>query len=160
MESDAKDVRCRVLTEVLLPLLERSSPDGALGYGGRLQLIQGNLEVDRLGGADLLQRAFAAAARRLGWQARGYCEDVPEAGEVLLGVEDVREVPPPYGEVVERARAAELHAVVNLLPGAQPPVSPRPTLTGTPRVQTSEFRAAVDRRYPAGSMAPPPHGTR
>ncbi|MFJ8955331.1 hypothetical protein ACIRO1_35100 [Streptomyces sp. NPDC102381] len=142
----------QLLTEVLVPLLERSSPDGAHGYGGRLQLVLGNLEADRLGGADLLQRALSAAARRLGWQEHGYCEDVPEAGEVLLGVEDVREVPPPYGEVVERARAAELHAVANLLPGAQPPVSPRPTLIGTPRVQTSEFRAAVDRRYPADPM--------
>ncbi|MGP3777178.1 hypothetical protein ACTWJ8_40720 (plasmid) [Streptomyces sp. SDT5-1] len=144
MDSDTKGARCRALTEVCVPLLERSSPEGAGGYGGRFQLVLGNLEVDHLGGAELVSAALVAAARVLGWQERGYCEEVPEAGEVLLGVEDVREVPAPFDVVVEQARARELHAAVHLVPGPSAG-GHRPTLTGTPRAQTSEFRAAVDR---------------
>ncbi|MGW0538204.1 hypothetical protein [Streptomyces sp. NPDC003032] len=147
MVSYAKDERWIALAKVLVPLLERSDPKGAGGYGGTFQVRLPREEAAQLGGVDLIRAALRKAARQLGWTSRTYgFGGGPEDASALIGIYDTREAPEPYAQVVEqRMRAAVERGSVRLagLLGGDRPAPGTPPLRGTPVLQTKEFMAAV-----------------
>lgn len=71
MVSYAKDERRVALAKVLVPLLERSGPEGAGGYGGTFQVHVPSETAEQLGGLDLIRAALRKAARELGFARPG-----------------------------------------------------------------------------------------
>ncbi|MFE7045585.1 hypothetical protein ACFU9X_41110 [Streptomyces atratus] len=69
MASYAKDPRCTAMAQALVPLLRRSCPEGAGGYGGSYQVNLDDEEAVGLGGVELIRAAMRKAARQLGWKA-------------------------------------------------------------------------------------------
>jgi len=138
--SYAKDPRCIAMAEAVVPLLRRSCPEGAGGYGGSYQVNLDDEEAVGLGGVELIRAAMRKAARTLGWRA----ETVGAIGTrygTLVVIRDRREVPEQYAAAVtadmdERVSAA-LHTVWGE-PGEAPVVQ-----RGTVALMTQEFRAAV-----------------
>lgn len=148
MVSYAKDERCVALAKVLVPLLERSGPEGAGGYGGTFQVHVPSETAVQLGGLDLIRAALRKAARELGWTFGTYGFDSGREGATtLVGIHDKREIPEPYARVVEEHRQRQMRAAVErasarYLDAAHPAPSSSP-LRGTPIVQTKEFLAAI-----------------
>ncbi|MGY0020439.1 hypothetical protein ACVHNB_15820 [Streptomyces sp. YJ-C3] len=145
MASYSQDPRCTALAEAVEPLLRRSSPPDADGYGGCFQLVLASKDSDQLGGPALIRAALRVAACRLDWRVSTYGFDRPGASDqVLLGIEDKRPVPRRYAEIVRRERDIAVRAAINASPGAVPRGSSRPApLRGTPAVQSQEFLASV-----------------
>ncbi|EDY48866.1 hypothetical protein [Streptomyces clavuligerus] len=148
MVSYAKDERCVALAKVLVPLLERSGPESAGGYGGTFQVHVPSETAAQLGGLDLIRAALRKAARELGWTFGTYGFDGGPEGATLIGIHDKREAPEPYAKAVEEHRQRQMRAAVDrasarysALSGPAP--APSPPLPGTPVVQTKEFLAAV-----------------
>ncbi|MFE0779164.1 hypothetical protein [Streptomyces sp. NPDC058861] len=137
------------LAKVLVPLLERSGPEGAGGYGGTFQAHVPSTTAKELGGLDLIRAALRKAARELGWTFSTYgFGSSREGSTTLIGIYDKREIPGPYAKVVEKHRQRQMRAAVDrvsarysALDGSAP--APSPPLPGTPVVQTKEFLAAV-----------------
>ncbi|MEU7028919.1 hypothetical protein AB0A60_19790 [Streptomyces sp. NPDC046275] len=149
MVSYAKDERCVALAKVLVPLLERSGPEGAGGYGGTFQVHVPSETATQLGGLDLIRAALRKAARELGWTFGTYgFGGSREGSTTLIGIHDKREVPEPYAKVVEEHRQQQMRAAVDRMSArysaldSSAPAS-SPPLRGTPVVQTKEFLAAV-----------------
>ncbi|MEU9337947.1 hypothetical protein AB0D49_33100 [Streptomyces sp. NPDC048290] len=147
MVSYAKDDRCVALAKVLVPLLERSGPEGAGGYGGTFQVHVPVETAAQLGGLDLIRAALRKAARELGWRFGTYGFGGGQGSTTLIGIHDKREIPEPYARVVEEHRQRQMRAAVERvyarysdLAGSAPP---SPPLRGTPVAQTKEFLAAV-----------------
>ncbi|MFE8910847.1 MULTISPECIES: hypothetical protein [Streptomyces griseus group] len=137
------------LAKLLVPLLERSGPEGAGGYGGTFQVHVPSETAAQLGGLDLIRAALRKAARELGWTFGTYGFGGGQEGTTtLVGIHDKREVPAPYAKVVEKHRQAQMRAAVDRVsarysaPDGSTP-TPSPPLRGTPVVQTKEFLAAV-----------------
>ncbi|MFE7951575.1 hypothetical protein [Streptomyces sp. NPDC057426] len=148
MVSYAKDERCVALAKVLVPLLERSGPDGAGGYGGTFQVHVPSQTAAQLGGLDLIRAALRKAARELGWTFGTYgFGGGPEGATTLIGIHDTREIPEPYAQVVEEHRQRQMRAAVERMSmrysDVAAPAPSSPPLRGTPVVQTKEFLAAV-----------------
>ncbi|PCG87104.1 hypothetical protein CIB93_04455 [Streptomyces sp. WZ.A104] len=148
MVSYAKDERCVALAKVLVPLLERSGPEGAGGYGGTFQVHVPHETVEQLGGLDLIRAALRKAARELDWKFGTYGFGGGQGSTTLIGIHDKREIPDPYAKAVEEHRQRQMRAAVDRvsarysgLDGSAPASSP--PLRGTPVVQTKEFLAAV-----------------
>ncbi|MFI6729291.1 hypothetical protein NRF20_00860 [Streptomyces sp. R-74717] len=79
MASYAKDPRCIAMADALVPLLRRSCPEGAGGYGGSYQVNLDDEEAVGLGGVELIRAADSVA--QFVW-ARGplMCEgDLPDS---------------------------------------------------------------------------------
>lgn len=68
MASYAKDPRCISMAEALVPLLRRTCPQGAGGYGGSYQVNLDDEEAVGLGGVELIRAAMRKAARTVGWK--------------------------------------------------------------------------------------------
>ncbi|WP_254391029.1 hypothetical protein [Streptomyces sp. AC550_RSS872] len=68
MASYAKDPRCIAMAEALAPLLRRSCPEGAGGFGGSYQVNLDDEEAVGLGGVELIRAAMRRAARQLDWK--------------------------------------------------------------------------------------------
>ncbi|MEU3279156.1 hypothetical protein [Streptomyces antibioticus] len=154
MVSYAKDERCIALAKVLVPLLERSGPEGAGGYGGTFQVRLPSEEVAQLGGVGLIRAALRKAARELGWTSRTYgCGGGPEDASALIGIYDTREAPEPYAQVVEQRMQQQMRAAVERgsvrlagLLGEDRPTPGTPPLRGTQALQTKELMAALAER--------------
>lgn len=91
MVSYAKDERCVALAKVLVPLLERSGPEGAGGYGGTFQVHVPSATAEQLGGLDLIRAALRKAAREphgLRHEARAFVlvNGLRQGSGVLSGV--------------------------------------------------------------------------
>ncbi|MGW3389535.1 hypothetical protein [Streptomyces cinereoruber] len=148
MVSYAKDERCVALAKVLVPLLKRSGPEGAGGYGGTFQVHVPSATAEELGGLDLIRAALRKATRELGWTFGTYGFGGGREGSTLIGIYDKREIPEPYVKVVEEHRQRQMRAAVDrvsarysALGGSAP--APSSPLSGTQVVQTKEFLAAV-----------------
>ncbi|MDG9709655.1 hypothetical protein [Streptomyces sp. DH10] len=139
MASYAKDPRCTAMTEALVPLLRRSCPEGAGGYGGTYEVRLDDEEAVGLGGVDLIRAAMRKAARQLGWKA----ETIGQIGTrfgTMVAIQDTREVPEAYRAVVEAARYERMSAAVARV-SAEPDATP--VQRGSVALMTQEFRAAV-----------------
>ncbi|MGW5003484.1 hypothetical protein ACWEP8_38165 [Streptomyces hydrogenans] len=106
----SKDPRCVVLAEALKPVLQASCPEGAGGYGGALDARLHPVDAQALGGLELIRAAMRRAARQLGWRVRtlGYARE----RLVLVIVQDVREVPAEFADVLEAefmSASVEMH---------------------------------------------------
>ncbi|MER7050119.1 hypothetical protein [Streptomyces jumonjinensis] len=113
MVSHAKNERCVALAKALVPLLERSGPEGAGGYGGTLQVHVPSETAEQLGGLDLIRAALRKAARELGWKFGTYgFGGSQERAVALIGIHDRREIPEPYAQVVEEHRQRQMRAAV------------------------------------------------
>ncbi|MET8177168.1 hypothetical protein [Streptomyces clavifer] len=95
----SKELRCLALAEALKPVLQASCPEGAGGYGGSLEARLHPSDAQALGGVELIRAAMRRAARQLGWRVRtvGYARE----RLVLVIVQDVREVPAEFADVLE-----------------------------------------------------------
>ncbi|MGI5136650.1 hypothetical protein [Streptomyces sp. CA-106110] len=151
MVSYAQDERCIALAKVLVPLLERSGPEGAGGYGGTFQVRLSSEEAAQLGGVDLIRATLRKAARELGWTSRTYgFGGGPQDATAMIGIHDTREAPEPYAQVVEQRMQQQMRATVERvsmrltgLLGEDRPAPGTPPLRGTPAVQAKEFMAAL-----------------
>ncbi|MER5218278.1 hypothetical protein ABT063_49290 [Streptomyces sp. NPDC002838] len=139
MASYAKDARCMAMAEALVPLLRRSCPEGAGGYGGSYQVNLDDEEAVGLGGVELIRAAMRKAARHLDWKV----ETVGWIGTrfgTMVAIQDTRELPEAYRAVVEAARYERMSAAVSRV-SAEP--GDTPVQGGSVALMTQEFRAAV-----------------
>ena len=145
MPSYAKDPRCITMAEAIVPLLRRSCPEGAGGYGGSYQVNLDDEEAVGLGGVELIRAAMRKAARALGWKVNTSGMIGTKHGTVVV-VQDVREVPDEYTSVVNDAMNERMSAALHKVWGepGEPPVQ-----RGTVALMTQEFRAAVATTEPA-----------
>ncbi|WP_329321637.1 hypothetical protein [Streptomyces sp. NBC_01262] len=137
--SYAKDRRCIAMAEAIVPLLRRSCPEGAGGYGGSYQVNLDDEEAVGLGGVELIRAAMRKAARTLGWKVNSIGMIGTKFGTMVV-IQDVREIPEEHAAVVtkdmnERVRAA-LHP-------ARGEPGEAPVQQDTVALMTQEFRAAV-----------------
>jgi hypothetical protein len=138
MASYTKDPRCIAVAEALVPLLRRSSPEGAGGYGGSYQV---NLDDETvgLGGVELIRAAMRKAARQLDWKV----ETIGWIGTrfgTMIAIQDTREVPDAYRAVVDAAMHERMSAAVA---GVSAKPDEAPVQRGSVALMTQEFRAAV-----------------
>ncbi|MCG7205357.1 hypothetical protein [Streptomyces arenae] len=99
MVSYAKDPRCIAMAEVLVPLLRRSCPEGAGGFGGSYQVNLDDEVAGGLGGVELIRAAMRRVARPLDWNV----ETIGWIGTrfgTMVAVRDTREVPAAHRNVV------------------------------------------------------------
>ncbi|MEH0572870.1 MULTISPECIES: hypothetical protein [Streptomyces] len=139
MASYAKDPRCTAMAEALVPLLRRSCPEGAGGYGGTYEVRLDDEEAVGLGGVDLIRAAMRKAARQLDWKV----ETIGQIGTrfgTMVAVRDTREVPEAYRAVVDAAMYERMSAAVARV-SAEP--GGAPVQRGSVALMTQEFRAAV-----------------
>ncbi|MDH6522518.1 hypothetical protein M2163_000972 [Streptomyces sp. SAI-135] len=139
MASYAKDPRCIAMAEALVPLLRRSSPENAGGFGGSCQVNLGDEEAVGLGGVELIRAAMRKAARQLDWKA----ETIGWIGTrfgTMVAVRDTREVPEEHRPVVDAAMYERMSAAVTRVSSESGDV---PVQRGSVALMTQEFRAAV-----------------
>ncbi|KMS74195.1 hypothetical protein ACM01_14840 [Streptomyces viridochromogenes] len=139
MASYAKDPRCIAMAEALVPLLRRSCPDGAGGYGGSYQVNLDDEEAVGLGGVELIRAAMRKAARQLDWKV----ETIGWIGTrfgTMVAIRDTREVPQEYRASVDAAMYERMSAAVVRV-SAEP--GEAPVQRGSVTLATQEFRAAV-----------------
>ncbi|MEU0896803.1 hypothetical protein [Streptomyces massasporeus] len=111
MASYAKDPRCMAMAEAMVPLLRRSCPEGAGGYGGSYQVNLDDEEAVGLGGVELIRAAMRKAARQLDWQVESIGWIGTRFG-TMIAIRDRREVPEAYRAVVDAARYERMRAAV------------------------------------------------
>jgi hypothetical protein len=129
------------MTAVLVPLLRRSCPEGASGFGGYFQVNLGDEEAVGLGGVELIRAAMRGAARRLGWKTVTVGWIGTRNGTMVV-VRDEREIPDAYRAVVDEAMNVKLRSALHKVWG-QPGPGPVPVQRGSVALMTQEFRAAV-----------------
>ncbi|MFH9959573.1 hypothetical protein ACH4OX_35915 [Streptomyces roseolus] len=139
MPSFTGDPRHERLVAVLVPLLRRSCPPGAGGFGGVYELRLGVDEAEELGGVALIRSAMRKAGRTLGWvKLQTFGGSYPQVA--VAGVVDRREVPAEFAAVEEyelqRARAAA-EVIGRTFEDGKPRAVP-----GSVFVVAQEFRAA------------------
>jgi hypothetical protein len=137
--SYANDARHAKLATVLVPLVQRTCPQGAGGYGGSYWLYLTVKEVEDLGGLDIIRSAMRKVARDLGWvklQTYGVSNDI-----VMVGVVDRREIPEPYAAVV-RAHRLNRQRDMNETLSRMFDDGKMDTVPGSVYLMTQEFRAA------------------
>ncbi|MFG2681303.1 hypothetical protein [Streptomyces sp. NPDC048392] len=139
MASYAKDPRCMAMAEALVPLLRRSCPEGAGGYGGSYQVNLDDEEAVGLGGVELIRAAMRRAARQLDWQVESIGWIGTRFG-TMIAIRDRREVPEAYRTVVDAARYERMSAAVARVSAESGEV---PVQRGSAALMTQEFRAAV-----------------
>lgn len=142
MASYAKDPRCIAMAEAIVPLLRRSCPEGAGGYGGSYQVNLDDEEAVGLGGVELIRAAMRKAARTLGWKVTTLGWIGTQHG-TMVGVQDVREVPKQYAAAVNESMNERIRAALHRVWGEQ---APAPVQRGSVALMTQEFRAAVNAR--------------
>src|SRR3954467_5708335 len=111
MASYAKDPRCIAMAEALVPLLRRSCPENAGGFGGSYQVNLDDEEAVGLGGVELIRAAMRKAARQLDWTV----ETIGWIGTrfgTMVAVRDTREVPEEFRAVVDAAMEKRMSAAV------------------------------------------------
>ncbi|MFD9795492.1 hypothetical protein ACFWXK_31585 [Streptomyces sp. NPDC059070] len=140
MPSFAQDPRRHKLVDVLVPLLRRTVPEEAGGYGGAYELRLTAQEADELGGVDLIRSAMRKAARSLGWSRLQTYGGVYGRAAVA-GVVDQREIPEPFATVVEAHRREREHAAVETVSRNMQDGKHR-AVPGSVFVTAQEFRAA------------------
>ncbi|WP_030276393.1 hypothetical protein [Streptomyces sp. NRRL B-24484] len=140
MPSLAADPRHSRLVAVLPPLLTRSCPPRAGGYGGAWEVRLARAEAEDLGGLDLLRSAMRVAARSLGWRFETY--GAPTLYGVVAGIVDRRPVPDEFADTVERFRETRMRAAVETADRNRADGRQRAVL-GSVFVTTQEFRAAL-----------------
>lgn len=139
MASYAKDPHCIAMAEALVPLLRRSCPEGAGGYGGSYHVNLDDEEAVGLGGVELIRAAMRTAARQLDWKV----ETIGWIGTrhgTMVAVRDTREVPEEHRVVVDAARYERMSAAVARV-SSKP--GEAPVQRGSAALMTQEFRAAV-----------------
>ena len=101
------------LADQLVPLLAKSCPPGADGWGGSFDADLGLVDavVDGLE-PDLVRSALCRAAGLLGWRV----ESVVYAG-TRVAVRDIRVPPSPFNEVVEADMARRKREAVMFVSG-------------------------------------------
>ncbi|MFZ3491755.1 hypothetical protein ACODT5_00685 [Streptomyces sp. 5.8] len=139
MASYAKDPRCIAMAEALVPLLRRSCPENAGGYGGSYQVNLGDEEAIGLGGVELIRAAMRKAARQLGWKAVTLGMIGTRHGTMVV-VSDNRELPEEHRAVVEAVMDDKMRAALHKVWGEP---GPAPVQRGSVPLMTQEFRAAV-----------------
>jgi len=139
MASYAKDARCTAMAEALVPLLRRSCPEGAGGYGGSYQVNLDDEEAIGLGGVELIRAAMRKAARTLGWKITTIGMIGTRHGTMAV-VQDTREVPEEHKAVINDAMNERMRAALHKAWG-----EPGPAIVqrGSVALMTQEFRAAV-----------------
>ncbi|MCX5097810.1 hypothetical protein OOK36_56265 [Streptomyces sp. NBC_00365] len=139
MASYAKDPRCNVMAEALVPLLRRACPEDAGGYGGSYQVNLEDEEAVGLGGVELIRAAMRKAARQLGWKVTTIGWIGTRFG-TMVAIQDTRDVPEEYRPVVDAAIDKRMHAALTKVWG-----EPGETAVqrGSVALMTQEFRAAV-----------------
>ncbi|MEU2625181.1 hypothetical protein ABZ642_45020 [Streptomyces sp. NPDC007157] len=139
MASYAKDPRCITMAEALVPLLRRSSPERAGGYGGSYQVNLDDEEAVGVGGVELIRAAMRKAARQLDWNV----ETIGWIGTrfgTMIALRDTREVPEVYRTAVDAAMCEQMSAAVARVSAES---GEAPVLRGSVALMTQEFRAAV-----------------
>ncbi|MGW7134022.1 hypothetical protein ACWGIA_37595 [Streptomyces bobili] len=139
MASYAKDPRCAAMAEALVPLLRRTCPQDAGGYGGYYQVNLDDEEAAGLGGVELIRAAMRKAARQLGWKVTTLGWIGTRHG-TMVAVQDKREVPDEYRAVVDAAMNDKLRAALHKVWGEP---GPAPVQRGSVPLMMQEFRAAV-----------------
>ncbi len=139
MASYAKDPRCTAMAEALVPLLRRTCPQGAGGYGGYYQVNLEDEEAVGLGGVKLIRAAMRKAAKQLGWKVTTFGWIGTRHG-TMVAVQDTREVPNEYRAVVDEAMNDNVRAALHKVWGEP---GPAPVQRGSVPLMTQEFRAAV-----------------
>lgn len=137
--SYANDARHAKLATVLVPLVQRTCPQGAGGYGGSYWLYLTVKEVEDLGGLDIIRSAMRKVARDLGWvklQTYGVSNDI-----VMVGVVDRRKIPEPYAAVVQAHRLNRQRDMNETL-SRMFDDGKMDTVPGSVYLMTQEFRAA------------------
>ncbi|MFZ3562910.1 MULTISPECIES: hypothetical protein [unclassified Streptomyces] len=139
MPSFAKDPLCIAMAQAVLPLLERSCPQGAGGYGGTYEVRLDDEEAVGMGGVELIRAAMRKAARRLGWKVSTTGMIGTRFG-TIVAVQDLREVPEQHAQAVNDDMNDRMRAALHKVWGEEgkPPVQRR-----TVALMTQEFRAAV-----------------
>ncbi|MET9468020.1 hypothetical protein ABZY44_25115 [Streptomyces sp. NPDC006544] len=141
MPSYAKDPRCIAMANALVPLLSRSCPDNAGGYGGSYQVNLGDEEPVGLGGVELIRAAMRKAARQLKWKATTIgMIGTPHGAMVVVSDTRTREVPEEHRAAVEKAMNEKMRAALHKVWREPGPV---PVQHGSVPLMTQEFRAAV-----------------
>ncbi|WP_238431842.1 hypothetical protein [Streptomyces cavernae] len=139
MASYANDSRCMAMAEAMVPLLRRTCPEGAGGYGGSYEVRLDDEEAVGLGGVELIRAAMRRAARQLDWKV----ETIGWIGTrfgTMVAIRDTREVPEEHRAVVDAARYERMSAAVARV-SAEP--GDAPVQRGSATLMTQEFRAAV-----------------
>jgi hypothetical protein len=127
------------MAAILVPLLRRSCPKGAGGYGGAYQVNLGDEEAVGLGGVELIRAAMRKAARQLGWKVTTIGQAGTRHG-TMVAVQDTREVPDAFRAVVSAVMNDKLRAALHHVWDEPGPASDR---TGSVPQMTQEFRAAI-----------------
>ncbi|MET8406386.1 hypothetical protein [Streptomyces sp900116325] len=139
MASYAKDPRCIAMAEALAPLLSRTCPENAGGYGGSYQVNLDDEEAVGLGGVELIRAAMRKAARRLGWKVNTIGWIGTRFG-TMVAVQDTRDVPDEHRAAVAAAMNDRMRSVLHKVWGEP---GPAPIQRGSVVLMTQEFRAAV-----------------
>ncbi|MFE4481343.1 MULTISPECIES: hypothetical protein [Streptomycetaceae] len=141
MASYTNDPLHQKLVAVLIPLLRRTCPADAGGYGGSYELRLTAQEAEELGGVPLIRSAMRKAARELGWSKLQTYGMGPTGDMALAGVVDERQIPEEFTTVVERHRLDKQRAAAEA--AWQLVATGRPhAVRGSAFVTTQEFRAA------------------
>ncbi|MEW1912537.1 hypothetical protein AB0442_29560 [Kitasatospora sp. NPDC085895] len=140
MPSLAADPRHARLVAVLPPLLTRSCPPQAGGYGGAWEVRLTRAETEDLGGLALLRSAMLAAAGSLGWRPETY--GAPTLYGAVAGIVDRRPVPQEFAGAVDRYREERMRAAVETAERNRADGRHR-AVRGSVFVTTQEFRAAL-----------------
>ncbi|MEU9405790.1 hypothetical protein AB0E08_08795 [Streptomyces sp. NPDC048281] len=139
MASYAKDRRCAAMAEALVPLLRRSCPEDAGGYGGSYQVNLDDEEAVGMGGVELIRAAMRKAARQLGWKVTTIGWIGTRFG-TMVAVQDTRDVPEEHRPAVDAAMEQRLSAALAKVWGES---GEAPVERGSVALMTQEFRAAV-----------------
>ncbi|WP_431683716.1 hypothetical protein [Kitasatospora sp. KL5] len=140
MPSLTKDPRHNRLLSVLPPLLTRSCPPRAGGYGGSWEIRLTHEEAEEAGGLDLLRSAMRSAARSLGWRFETYGMATQDG--VIVGIVDRRPVPQEFTGAVERVWLPRMRTAAETAGKPQVDGGHR-AAPGSVSVTTQEFRAAL-----------------
>ncbi|MEV6478014.1 hypothetical protein [Streptomyces sp. NPDC051657] len=127
------------MAEALVPLLRRSCPEGAGGYGGSYQVNLDDEEAVGLGGVELVRAAMRKAARQLGWKVNTIGMIGTRHGTMVFA-QDMREVPEEHKAVLNDATNDRMRAALHKVWGEP---GPAPVQRGSVALMTQKFRAAV-----------------
>lgn len=127
------------MADALAPLLARTCPENAGGYGGSNQVNLDDEEAVGLGGVELIRAAMRKAARQLGWKVTTIGWIGTRYG-TMVAVQDTRDVPAEHKAAVDAAMNRRVRAVLHKVWGEPGPV---PVQRGSVALMTQEFRAAV-----------------
>ncbi|MET8981747.1 hypothetical protein ABZX85_39755 [Streptomyces sp. NPDC004539] len=142
MASFADDPRHQKLVSVLVPLLRRTCPPGAGGYGGSYELRLASSEAEDLGGLLLIRSAMRKAAKELGW-SKLETYGTGTGSVALVGVIDKREIPQEFSDVVESHKLARMRDAAEAVSQAMTSGFGRAVRDGA-NLRAQEFRAAYD----------------